>query len=339
MPAWPSKTGPASANLAETQSFMDDKKRILVFSDAGGTGRSYHADLGARNQRKRVHYLLEPGWKADTAIQGLGRSNRTNQAQPPLFRPVSTNVKGEKRFLSTIARRLDSLGAITRGQRQTGGQGLFRPEDNLESAYAQAALIELYGRIFRGEVEFASLKDFEEATGLSLTAQGGAMREDLPPITTFLNRLLALRIALQNRYFELFEELLNIRVEAAIAAGIYDQGLETIRAESLVITARDMLHKHARTGAETSLLTDPARGQERALEPSRRTGAGKGAQYFPSCKPAIRKGGAVGARLEPHPRRWPRRGAHPPHPPDVARHHAQREARAKPMAAGGRPRV
>ncbi len=246
---------PASANLAETQSFMDDKKRILVFSDAGGTGRSYHADLAAKNQRKRIHYLLEPGWKADTAIQGLGRSNRTNQAQPPLFRPVSTNVKGEKRFLSTIARRLDCLGAITRGQRQTGGQGLFRPEDNLESAYALAALHELYGRLFRGEVDFASLKDFEEATGLSLTASGGAMREELPPITTFLNRLLALPIALQNRYFELFEELLNTRVEAAIAAGIYDVGLETIRAESLVIAERCVLHKHARTGAETSLLT------------------------------------------------------------------------------------
>ena len=112
---------------------MDDAKRILVFSDAGGTGRSYHADLGARNRRLRVHYLLEAGWKADTAIQGLGRSNRTNQAQPPLFRPIATDVKAEKRFLSTIARRLDTLGAITKGQRQTGGQGLFRPEDNLES--------------------------------------------------------------------------------------------------------------------------------------------------------------------------------------------------------------
>jgi hypothetical protein len=105
----------ASANLAEAQAFMDDEKRILVFSDAGGTGRSYHADLAARNRRLRVHYLLEAGWKADTAIQGLGRSNRTNQAQPPLFRPIATNVKAEKRFLSTIARRLDTLGAITRG--------------------------------------------------------------------------------------------------------------------------------------------------------------------------------------------------------------------------------
>lgn len=63
---------PTSSNLGETQAFMDDKKRILIFSDAGGTGRSYHADLGAKNQRLRVHYLLEPGWKADNAIQGLG---------------------------------------------------------------------------------------------------------------------------------------------------------------------------------------------------------------------------------------------------------------------------
>ncbi|MGL4557659.1 MAG: strawberry notch-like NTP hydrolase domain-containing protein, partial [Afipia sp.] len=115
-----------SANLAETQVFMDDLKRILVFSDAGGTGRSYHAELSARNRRLRIHYLLEAGWKADAAIQGLGRTNRTNQAQPPLFRPIATNVKTEKRFLSTIARRLDTLGAITKGQRQTGGQGLFR---------------------------------------------------------------------------------------------------------------------------------------------------------------------------------------------------------------------
>ncbi|MHC2338240.1 putative RNA methylase [Bradyrhizobium sp. USDA 4454] len=130
----------ASANLVETAAFMDDVKRVLVFSEAGGTGRSYHAELSARNHRLRVHYLLEPGWKADAAIQGLGRTNRTNQAQPPLFRPIATDVKAEKRFLSTIARRLDTLGAITRGQRQTGGQGLFRPEDNLESHYARDAL-------------------------------------------------------------------------------------------------------------------------------------------------------------------------------------------------------
>ena len=117
------------ANIAETQAFMDGSKRILVFSDAGGTGRSYHADLSVRNQARRVHFLLEPGWRADAAIQGLGRTNRTNQASAPLFRPVTTDVRGERRFISTIARRLDSLGALTRGQRQTGGQNLFDPSN------------------------------------------------------------------------------------------------------------------------------------------------------------------------------------------------------------------
>ena len=181
-----------SANLAEAQAFMDDEKRILVFSDAGGTGRSYHADLGAKNQRLRVHYLLEAGWKADAAIQGLGRSNRTNQAQPPLFRPVSTDVRGEKRFLSTIARRLDTLGAITKGQRQTGGQGLFRADDNLESFYARAALRQFYLLLYAGKIEGCSLGAFEDATGLKLMDRDGSLLEDLPPITTFLNRLLAL---------------------------------------------------------------------------------------------------------------------------------------------------
>ena len=52
------------ANLGETSTFMDDVKRLLVFSDAGGTGRSYHAEPSARNRRLRVHYLLEPGLKA-----------------------------------------------------------------------------------------------------------------------------------------------------------------------------------------------------------------------------------------------------------------------------------
>ena len=112
-------------------------------------GAATTPNSAAKNRRLRVHYLLEAGWKADAAIQGLGRTNRTNQAQPPLFRPIATNVKAEKRFLSTIARRLDTLGAITKGQRQTGGQGLFRPEDNLESHYARDALRQLYVLLVR----------------------------------------------------------------------------------------------------------------------------------------------------------------------------------------------
>ncbi len=253
---------PGSANLAETAAFMDDAKRILVFSDAGGTGRSYHADLAARNQRLRVHYLLEPGWKADAAIQGLGRTNRTNQAQPPLFRPIATDVKAEKRFLSTIARRLDTLGAITRGQRQTGGQGLFRPEDNLESPHARDALRQLYLLIVRGKVDNCPLQLFESATGLSLMDDTG-IRDELPPITTFLNRLLALTIDLQGILFTAFEQLLNARIAGALASGTYDIGLETLKAESFVVTDRHTIYTHPATRAETRLLTITQRERNR----------------------------------------------------------------------------
>ena len=253
-----------SANLTETQAFMDDVKRILVFSDAGGTGRSYHAELSARNRRLRTHYLLEAGWKADAAIQGLGRTNRTNQAQPPLFRPIATNVKAEKRFLSTIARRLDTLGAITKGQRQTGGQGLFRAEDNLESHYARDALRQLYLLLVLGKVEGCSLQTFEDATGLKLTDANG-IKDELPPITTFLNRLLALTIDLQNILFVAFEQLLATRIEGAIASGTYDVGLETLTAESFTVTNRQTIYTHPGTAAETRLLTITQRQRNRPV--------------------------------------------------------------------------
>jgi len=254
---------PAGANLAETAAFMDDDKRILVFSEAGGTGRSYHADLGAKNQRLRVHYLLEAGWKADAAIQGLGRTNRTHQAQPPLFRQIATDVRGEKRFISTIARRLDTLGAITRGQRQTGGQGLFRASDNLESEYARAALRQLYMLLLLGKVEGCSLQRFEDATGLALRTHDGAIKEELPPITQFLNRVLALTIDLQNLLFEVFDGLLTARIEGAIAGGTYDLGLETITAESLGVVERRTVYTHPGTGAATQALTIARRDRNR----------------------------------------------------------------------------
>jgi hypothetical protein len=81
------------------------------------------------------------------------------------------------------------------------------------------------------------------------------LREDLPPITTFLNRLLALTIDLQNTLFGVFDDLLRAKVEGAIASGTYDIGVETIVAESLTVTDRRTLYTHTQTGAETRVFT------------------------------------------------------------------------------------
>ncbi len=253
------RSRPASANLAETASFMDGSKRILVFSMAGGIGRSYHADLGCANTERRIHYLLEPGWRADQAIQGLGRTHRTHQASAPLFRPVATDVKGERRFIATIARRLDSLGAITRGQRDSqtamGGDdtALFRASDNLESLYAKSALRQFYLALWRGSIAGWSLADFEEVTGLKLVYEGN-LKEDLPPMPQFLNRLLALPIDEQNQLFGALETRIEANIEIAIEAGTFERGVETIAADSLAVASRETVFTHEGSGAETEII-------------------------------------------------------------------------------------
>ena len=235
-------TRPPSANLAEAAAFMDGTKRILVFSTAGGTGRSYHADTACANQARRVHYLLEPGWRADVAIQGLGRTHRTRQASAPLFRPVTTDVKGERRFIATIARRLDSLGAITRGQRDgqasMGDDALFRTEDNLESPHALSALRLMYLSIHHDHVPGWSERRFRDATGLALSDAEGGLKDSLPPMPQFLNRLLALPIDEQNDLFGHFQARLDAVIQAARDAGVYNQGVEAIVADSLIAKDR-----------------------------------------------------------------------------------------------------
>jgi hypothetical protein len=145
-----------------------------------------------------------------------------------------------------------------------GGQGLFRAGDNLESQYGRDALRQLYVLLVRGKVEGCSLQTFENATGLKLTDANG-IRDQLPPITTFLNRRLALTIDLQNILFTAFEQLLTARVEGAIASRTYDVGLETLRAESFVITDRRAIYTHPGTGAETRLLTITQRHRNQPL--------------------------------------------------------------------------
>ena len=55
--------------------------------------------------------------------------------------------------------------------------------------------------------------------------------------------------------FEAFEELLNARIEGAIASGTYDLGVETLTAESLIVTDRRTIYTHPQAGAETRLFT------------------------------------------------------------------------------------
>jgi hypothetical protein len=91
-------------------------------------------------------------------------------------------------------------------------------------------------------------------TGLKLVDDEGILLERLPPIQRWLNRLLALRIAVQNAIFEEYMGLIQARADAAREAGTLDVGVETIEAERIVILTDQCLRTDPRTGAETRLL-------------------------------------------------------------------------------------
>jgi P-loop containing NTP hydrolase pore-1/C-terminal domain on Strawberry notch homologue len=248
-------TRSASASVAETIAFQSGQKRILVFSGAGSTGKSYHADRDCLNQDPRRHYVLESGFNVVTAMQSFGRSNRSGQVSAPEIVMISTDVRGEMRFVSTISARLNTLGAISKGSRETGNNGLFDQDANdITSQYAKSALEQFIFDLYRDRIQGMSIGEFERRTGLRLTTDTKGKIAEPPKLTTFLNRLLALPIYSQNLVFGEFEQRIRSRIAQAKEMGIYDRGLETLYSEhGFEIVESQILHTQG--NAETICYT------------------------------------------------------------------------------------
>lgn len=243
---------------SEAAEFMADKRRILIFSEKGGTGESYHAELNSKNQRLRNHYLVQAGWRADKAVQGLGRTHRTNQKQPPRYILTMTNINGHKRFISTIARRLDQLGALTKGQRQAGSSGLLDAKDNLENEYATAAIRQLYKDALQGIIPDVTFDMISRKIGLDkiVDPRSGAFNETgVPDVPQFLNRLLTLELHEQNLVFEEFKRRMDQFIEVAASKGLLDVGMQTFRASGgIKELGSEVIFTDPVSGAKTNLV-------------------------------------------------------------------------------------
>ena len=236
------------ARQVEAKAFQNGDKKILIFSEAGGTGFSYHADKTKKNQQKRIHYLLQPGWKAAAAIQGLGRTNRSNQAHKPHIVLVTTDVPGQKRFISTIARRLEQLGALTQGDRGAQNNGIFNERDNIESQQAQKALDSL-------------IANLDSDTLKRMGLDGDVKANKQIPISKFLNRLLAINLEEQSDIFQEFNDNLDHEIKVATDNGTLDTGTKNLRADSIIEKNNEVVYKDG--GIETRYVElDTANRQE-----------------------------------------------------------------------------
>ncbi|XP_036442548.1 protein strawberry notch homolog 2 isoform X2 [Colossoma macropomum] len=227
-------------NIKEKDRFMNGDKLVAIISEAASSGISLQADRRVRNQCRRVHMTLELPWSADRAIQQFGRTHRSNQVTAPEYIFLISELAGERRFASIVAKRLESLGALTHGDRRaTESRDLSKY--NFENKYGTKALDKITKAIL-GHIEskVPPPKDYPGGDAMFFTEMKQGMidvgifckesRVGISPekdcsITKFLNRILGLEVHKQNSLFQYFTDNFDYLIEKDKKEGKYDMGI------------------------------------------------------------------------------------------------------------------
>lgn len=234
---------------ADHKAFMADQKRNLIFSnEAGGTGMDYHASLFVRNQRLRRHYVLQLGYRADQAVQGPGRSHRSNQKQPPVIVYVALDIPAERIYMSGVVSHMASLGALSQGHRGASTNGMFSALDTYRSSHAVNGWETFASKLRHGQYDDLTLKDLAVVGSLE---KGGSTRE-LLPMMQFLKRATALPVEIQKRTFEKLDFEIQNHIMSLISSGKYDGGPEMLR-DPVTVLDEAVIYTHPNTGARVKV--------------------------------------------------------------------------------------
>uniref|UniRef100_A0A8B9HEA3 Protein strawberry notch homolog 2 n=1 Tax=Astyanax mexicanus TaxID=7994 RepID=A0A8B9HEA3_ASTMX len=192
-------------NVKEKERFMVGEKLVAIISEAASSGISLQADKRVQNQRRRVHMTLELPWSADRAIQQFGRTHRSNQVTAPEYIFLISELAGERRFASIVAKRLESLGALTHGDRRATESRDLSKYNFENKVDMKKGMIDV--GIFCREPRF------------------GLNTEKDCTITKFLNRILGLEVHQQNSLFQYFTDNFDYLIDKDKKEGRYDMGI------------------------------------------------------------------------------------------------------------------
>ncbi|MCC2112312.1 MAG: strawberry notch family protein [Hyphomicrobiales bacterium] len=236
---------------SDLAAFMGARKQILVFSvGAGGASMDYHAAHDARNQKIRRHYVLQPGQRADQAVQGIGRTHRSNQRQAPEVVLVSTDLPAERAYLSQTLARIRRLGASGQGHRDAS-TGPYAMRHSYESSYARMAFVRFLQGLVGDKYPDVMRSEFEHITAFALLGpdKKPAYTADDTTIRRIMKRIARTPIPFQTRVFGHVDRELEIAIENSLVDRTYDAGPEPIE-QQLKIESEEVIHKDLTTGAE-----------------------------------------------------------------------------------------
>ncbi|XP_040179845.1 protein strawberry notch homolog 2 isoform X1 [Rana temporaria] len=227
-------------NLREKERFMNGSKLVAIISEASSSGISLQADRRVPNQRRRVHMTLELPWSADRAIQQFGRTHRSNQVSAPEYVFLISELAGERRFASIVAKRLESLGALTHGDRRaTESRDLSKY--NFENKYGSRSLEQILSAILNQTQRdvpppqgypggpaafFQDMKQGLLSVGICCReTKYNVVVDKECSVTKFLNRMLGLEVHKQNSLFQFFTDTFDFLIEKDKKDGKYDMGI------------------------------------------------------------------------------------------------------------------
>ena len=294
-----------------------------MFSMAGGIGRSYHArSIGCPNTERRIHYLLEPGWRADQAIQGLGRTHRTHQASAPAVQARRHRREGGAQVhRHHRAERLDSLGAITRGPAGLPDRHGGRRHRAVQGPATTS----------RASTRSRRCASSTSRSGAAASRAGPSPTSRRPPGSSSPGRATSRRTCRPCRgsstacwrspstsrtsSLGLSRPAIEANIEIAIEAGTFERGVETIVADSLTVASRETVFTHEGSGAETEIVEIARKDRLEPLAADAAIAAPCGRLQQPAAphrQRPVQARGAGDGRARAHARRRRRAGARAP---------------------------